>query len=100
MEACPHCGATTLRKHGLARNGKQRYLCRGCGRTSRPQPGTNAYSAERKAEILRAYRESASLRGLARRFGVSRQTLTAWLRKPASAAASDAHMATPTEPPA
>ncbi|WP_424321702.1 transposase-like zinc-binding domain-containing protein, partial [Hymenobacter edaphi] len=27
METCPHCTSSKLRKHGLARNGKQRYFC-------------------------------------------------------------------------
>jgi transposase-like protein len=70
-----------LRKNGLTSNGKQRYYCRSCGRNSRPAPGTNAYSDERKAEILRAYQERTSLRGLTRIFGVSRQTVTAWVKK-------------------
>lgn len=39
------------------------------------------YSEEKKAEILRAYEERSSLRGLARTFGVSRNTVTAWLKK-------------------
>jgi transposase-like protein len=81
MQICVHCGASTLRKNGLTSNGKQRYYCRNCGRNSRPTPGTNAYSEERKAEILRAYHERTSLRGLTRIFGVSRQTVTAWLKK-------------------
>ena len=37
------------------------------------------YSEERKAEILRAYHERSSLRGLERTFGVARQTVSAWL---------------------
>jgi len=41
---------------------------------------TVAYPAERKAEILRAYYERSSLRGLERTFGVARQTVAKWLR--------------------
>jgi IS1 family transposase len=81
METCPHCQASGLRKYGLAPNGKQRFICRSCGRTSRSSPGQGAYSDVRKAEILRAYQERTSLRGLTRIFGVSRQTVTAWLKK-------------------
>lgn len=89
METCRHCGAAKLRKHGLARAGKQRYFCPGCRRTSRPAPGTNAYDEARKAEILRAYQERTSLRSLTRIFGVSRQTVTAWLKKSPTAAAAE-----------
>jgi transposase-like protein len=40
-----------------------------------------AYSEERKAEILNAYQERPSRRGIERIFGVSRQTLASWLKK-------------------
>jgi transposase-like protein len=89
MDTCPHCSSAKLRKHGLARNGKQRYFCPDCRRTSRPAPGTNAYDEARKAEILRAYQERTSLRGLTRIFGVSRQTVTAWLKKSPTTAAAE-----------
>ncbi|WP_126696468.1 IS1 family transposase [Hymenobacter gummosus] len=88
MDTCPHCRSTKLRKHGLARNGKQRYCCPDCRRTSRPAPGTNAYDEARKAEILRAYQERTSLRGLTRIFGVSRQPVTSWLKKSPTATAA------------
>ena len=39
------------------------------------------YTAERKAEILNAYHERSSLRGLERTFGVARQTVAKWLRQ-------------------
>ena len=39
------------------------------------------YSEERKAEVLRAYQERSSLRGLNRTFGITRKTITQWLKK-------------------
>ena len=39
------------------------------------------YSEERKAEVLRAYQERSSLRGLSRTFGITRKTITQWLKK-------------------
>lgn len=78
---CCHCGSANLIRCGKTDNGKQRYECRDCGRRSRENPSTNAYAPERKAEILRAYQERSSLRGLQRTFGVSRQTVTGWLKK-------------------
>ncbi len=87
MDICVHCGQTgQLYKNGQTENGRQRYRCRACGRNSRPQPGSGAYSPERRDEILRAYEERTSLRGLTRIFGVSRQTVTAWLKKSPSPA--------------
>jgi transposase-like protein len=78
---CRHCGSDDLMQYGIAPNGKQKYRCRACGRQSRANPGSNAYDDERKDEILRAYQERSSLRGLERTFGISRNTVTNWLKK-------------------
>ena len=79
--ACRHCGSENVVRNGTTRNGKQRYLCHGCGRTSRDSPQAPGYSEEHKETILRAYQERSSLRGLERTFGVSRNTVSAWLKK-------------------
>jgi len=68
-------------RNGHAANGKQRYKCRACGRQSRQSSAPNGYSEQRRSEILSAYQERSSLRGLERTFGVSRNTVTAWLKK-------------------
>jgi IS1 family transposase/predicted Fe-S protein YdhL (DUF1289 family) len=78
---CYHCGSDQLARNGLTQNGKQRYLCSDCGRTSRDHPQPNGYTEEERERILRAYHERSSLRGLSRTFGVSRQTVTSWLKK-------------------
>ena len=78
---CRHCGNTTLNKYGIAPNGKQKYLCRTCGRQSREHPQTPGYAPERREEILRAYQERSSLRGLERTFGIARSTVIRWLKK-------------------
>ena len=77
---CTDCGSEQLIRDGYAPNGKQRYRCRGCGRRSREQPDTG-YSEEFKAQVMAAYHERMSLRGIERTFGVSRHTVTAWLKK-------------------
>ena len=78
---CVHCGSKAVIKRGRTRNGKQRFGCKACRCTFRDNPQRNAYEEGRKEEILRAYHERSSLRGLTRTFGVSRQTVTAWLKK-------------------
>jgi len=78
---CLHCGSDQLVRNGRAPNGKQRYKCRGCGRQSRENPAPNGYTEQHRSEILSAYQERSSLRGLERTFGVSRNTVTAWLKK-------------------
>ena len=69
---CLHCGSTDVVKNGFAPNGKQKYLCHYCGRQSRQNPSPNGYTQERKEEILRAYQERSSLRGLRRAPSASR----------------------------
>ena len=78
---CYHCDSENIVKNGKAPNGKQKYLCHDCARQSREDPGSNAYPPQRREEILSAYQERSSLRGLARTFGVSRNTVTRWLKK-------------------
>jgi transposase-like protein len=81
--SCAHCGSDHVVKNGFApNNGKQKYLCRECGRQSREDPSPKGYTQERKQEILRAYQERSSLRGLRRTFvGVSPTTVISWLKK-------------------
>lgn len=78
---CQYCTSPNLVRNGLAADGRQRYLCRDCTKRSRAAPRSQAYTAEEREQILRTYQERSSLRGLARIFGVSRNTVTAWLKK-------------------
>ena len=88
---CRHCRSINIIRHGLTANGKQRFLCQDCGRYSRENPQPNGYTEEAREMILRAYDERSSLRGLTRTFGVSRNTVTAWLKKRAEVAVSRSH---------
>lgn len=78
---CPHCQSDDLLKYGFAPDGRQRYKCKTCGKQHRENPRTNAYDNQEKQTILDAYQERSSLRGLTRTFGVSRQTVTGWIKK-------------------
>ena len=62
------------------RSGSQQYQCRTCGASKVLLP-KQRYSEEHKAEVLRAYQEGSSLRGLNRTFGITRKTITQWLKK-------------------
>ncbi len=79
--SCPHCGSDALVRDGHAPNGKQKYRCHACGRRSRENPTPNAYPPARREEILHAYQERSSLRGLTRTFGISRTTVSSWIKK-------------------
>jgi transposase-like protein len=78
---CPHCESDALVRNGHASNGKQLYRCHACGRQSRENPTPHAYPESRREEILHAYQERSSLRGLTRTFGVSRTTVSSTLRQ-------------------
>jgi transposase-like protein len=78
---CRHCGSDKLVRDGQTGNGKQRFWCKDCQRSSRENPQPNGYTVEQREQILRAYDERSSLRGLERTFGVSRYTVSAWLKK-------------------
>jgi transposase-like protein len=80
--SCCHCGSTNTIRHGYTAKSKQRYRCHDCGRCFVEDPASPAYDdPARKEEILRAYHERTSLRGVSRIFGVSRNTVTGWLKK-------------------
>jgi transposase-like protein len=79
--SCSHCQSTEIVRNGATADGRQRYLCHDCGRRSTADPRPNGYTDEQRELILRAYQERSSLRGLTRTFGVSRNTVTSWLKK-------------------
>ena len=78
---CIHCQSENLVRNGKTNNGKQRYLCNDCGRMSRENPQPNGYLSEAREQILAAYQERSSLRGLTRPFGVARNTVSGWLKE-------------------
>ena len=78
---CSHCQSENISRDGRTPKGKQRYRCKDCGRVSRDHPEPRGYSEAEKEQILSAYQERSSLRGLERVFGVSRKTVSAWLKK-------------------
>ena len=77
---CTGCGSLDIVKNGRTKKGKQKFRCNTCGSYGTLNPEIK-YSPERKDEILRAYHERSSLRGLERTFGVARQTVAKWLKK-------------------
>lgn len=78
---CASCESEAIVLDGHVPNGKQKYRCHTCGRRSRENPTSNASSEARREEILHAYQERSSLRGLTRTFGISRTTVSNWIKK-------------------
>ena len=79
---CTKCQSTNIVKNGMTKTGKQKYHCKACGAYGTLAPSVQ-YTPERKAEILRAYHERSSLRGIEQTFGVARQTVAIWLKEKA-----------------
>jgi len=83
-QSCPDCGSANIVKNGKDYQGNQKFRCNDCGRCGTlDAPGR--YMPERKEEILRAYQERSSMRGIRRTFGVARTTLARWLKQKAQA---------------
>src|SRR5712692_620418 len=83
---CPHCGSEDVVRNGRAPNGKQKYRGRAWKKQSRENPTPNAYPEARREELLRAYEERSSLRGIERTCGVSRAAVISWIKKSRKAA--------------
>lgn len=78
--SCRSCGSTDIIRNGRNKCGNEQYHCKSCGvyRVVRPK---ERYSEPERQQILRAYRERISLRGLQRVFGVWRMTVLRWLER-------------------
>ena len=57
VERCPRCGSVAVVKKGKSRNGGQRYLCRGCGRTFGMGSGRILGTSRLPKETWMAYAE-------------------------------------------
>ena len=79
--SCRACGSQNIVKNGHNAYGNQQYWCKDCGKRGVLEP-KHSYTPEQKEKILSAYtNERSSMRGIQRTFGVSRNTLTSWLKK-------------------
>jgi len=77
---CRACGSQNIVKNGHNASGSQQYWCKDCGKHGVLEP-KRGYTQEQKEQILAAYNERSSMRGIQRTFGVSRATLAAWIKK-------------------
>jgi transposase-like protein len=75
---CRACGSENIVKNGRNKVGNAQYHCKDCG-AYRVLAPKSAEQLECRRQVLQAYRERASLRGLGRIFGVARQSVLKWL---------------------
>jgi len=77
---CPHCQSENVVRFGKTTGGHRRYRCKDCARTFSEAP-ERGHSQEFKEHVLAVYQERASMRGIARTFHISRNTLSDWLKE-------------------
>jgi len=80
---CPRCGGSGAKRNGTYR-GRQRYLCRCCGRTFNDLTGTpmaGTHYPELWLNYLRAMVEGRTLPGLAEELGIHISTAFYWRHK-------------------
>ena len=80
LVTCADCQSEQVIRFGHTKGGHDRYRCKACGLTFSDAP-ERGHSPEFKALVLAAYQERASMRGIARVFGISRNTLVKWLKE-------------------
>ena len=78
---CTKCSSTTIVKNGTDYKGDRKFHCLDCDAYGTLEPRGRSYPEFFKELVLRAYRERASMRGIARIFGIARQTLARWIRE-------------------
>ena len=79
IHVCPHCQGQRLQKNGRTRHGAQRARCVDCQRTFTLLPKGPRYEQKFKDQVLAAYQDRMSLRGIQRTFGVCYESVMAWL---------------------
>ena len=77
---CRNCESQNIVKNGHNASGSQQYWCKDCGKHGVLEP-KRGYTEAQKEQIVSAYYERSSMRGIQRAFGVSRPTLASWLKK-------------------
>jgi len=77
---CRVCGSENILKNGKTPYGQQKYYCKDCKAHKILEP-KQKYTEEKREEIIRAYQERGSMRGIQRIYGTCRDTLSDWLKK-------------------
>jgi len=81
--SCRKCQSEDLVKNGTNASGSSQYHCKACGAYGILER-TERATEEKKGLIINVYQERSSMRGIERAFGVSRRTLSAWLKEQAN----------------
>jgi transposase-like protein len=75
---CRASGSENIVRNGTNKAGSAQYHCKNCGVYRVLEPKQNTAHKQRE-QVLKAYQERASLRGLARIFGIARHRVMNWI---------------------
>jgi len=79
-KVCRYCQNQTGQiKSGRNRSGTQRFMCRGCGKTSTPEPKSRGYSEGMREKAVRMYVEGNNFRRIGRLLNVNYQSVVNWV---------------------
>ena len=76
---CPECQSEKVAKNGH-RHGKQRYVCKDCGRQFGAKAIDRGYPAEIRQQCLELHQQGIAFRAIERQTGVSHNTVINWVR--------------------
>jgi AcrR family transcriptional regulator/transposase-like protein len=76
---CPDCQSDRVAKNGR-QQGKQRYICRGCGRQFLDRYTPRGYPLEVRQRCLNLYAQGISFREIERQTGVDCNTVINWVK--------------------
>ena len=80
MIKCKHCGGEKRVNNGFV-NGKQRYKCKGCGKTYRAGDLREKYTNEKRLQVIKWYLEGAGIMSIERMEGVPNPLIIKWIRR-------------------
>jgi AcrR family transcriptional regulator len=75
---CVNCSSDRVAKNGH-RHGKQRYICRACGKQFADEYSQRGYPPETKQHCLSLHQQGMSFREIERQTGVSHNTVINWV---------------------
>jgi AcrR family transcriptional regulator len=76
---CSACGGEKIAKNGH-RHGKQRYICKTCGKQFGSESSARGYPIAVRQQCLELYQQGMGFRSIERQTGVSHNTVINWVR--------------------
>ena len=77
---CKHCGNEKRVRNGYVKD-KQRWKCKGCGKTYREGDLREKYTNEQRLRVIKWYLEGVGIMSIERMEGVPNPLIIKWIRK-------------------